>query len=121
MDNLVSFDMMPYGIERYTVKNLKIHPSLDCVECSVKRYGKKYVIRFNCGYIVVYRIKFLWGKEQLFFFEENTNHHESVFELVKDLLSLSKDEMQRVISKEKEYNDKVKNWKNQTDIESFSI
>lgn len=121
MDNLVSFDMKPDGIERYTVKNLKINPNLEFFERTLKHNFKKYLIRFHCGYIAVYRIKFLWGKELLFFFEENTNHHESRFELVKDLLNLSKDEMQRCVSKEDEYNKKVKNWNNQTEIESFSI
>ena len=121
MEKLVTFDMMPNGIERYTVKNLKINPNLEFFECTLKHNFKKYLIRFHYGYIAVYRIKFLWGKELLFFFEENTNHHESIFELVKELLNLSKDEMQRCVSKEDEYNKKVKNWNNQTEIESFSI
>lgn len=121
MGNLISFDMKPDGVERYTVKNLKINPNLEFFEYSLKRNGKKYLILFYGCCIVVYRVRFFVGKEQLFFFEENTNYHESIFELVKDLLNLSKDEMQRCVSKEDEYNKKVKNWNNQTEIESFSI
>lgn len=121
MDNLVSFDMMPDEIERYVVKNLKINPNLDYFECSVKHNGKKYLIRFHYGYIAIYRVYFLFGKELLFFFEEESNHHKYRFELVKELLKLSKDEMQRYVDRWKEYKDKLKNWRNQTEIESFSI
>lgn len=121
MKGLISFDMMPNGIERYTVKNLKINPNLEFFEHTLKYNFKKYLVRFHYGYIAVYRINFLLGKELLFFFEENTNHHESRFEFVKDLLNLSKDEMQRCVDKEDEYNDEVKKWQNQTGIKSFKI
>ena len=121
MNNLISFDMIPDGIERYTVKNLRINHKLEFFNNTLRYNGKKYRINIYPGYISVYRVCLFNIKELLFFFEEESNHHESRFDLVKELLNLSKDEMQRCVSKEDEYNKKVKNWNNQTEIESFSI
>nr|DAS19456.1 MAG TPA: hypothetical protein [Caudoviricetes sp.] len=121
MEELISFDMMPDGIERYTVKNLKINPNLEGFSYTLRYNGKKYRINIHFGYISVYRVGLFNLKELLFFFEAESNHHESRFELVKELLNLSKDEMQRCVDKEDEYNNEVKKWQNQTDIKSFSI
>ena len=108
MEELISFDMIPDGIERYTVKNLNINPNLEGFNYALRYKGKKYYINIHFGYISVYRVGL-------------SNHHESRFELIKELLNLSKDKMQRCIDVQKEIRDRIKDWNNRAEAKSFKI
>lgn len=121
MEELISFDMIPDGIERYTVKNLNINPNLEGFNYALRYKGKKYYINIHFGYISVYRVGLFNYKELLFFFETESNHHESRFELIKELLNLSKDKMQRCIDVQKEIRDRIKDWNNRAEAKSFKI
>lgn len=122
MDELISFDMIPDGIERYTVENLKINPNLDGFMNIVKYNGEKYRIYINSsGYMSVCRVGWFGYIELLFFFECGSNYHESRFEFVKELLNLSKDKMQQCIDEQKEIRDRIKDWNNRAEVKSFKI
>ena len=121
MEELISFDMIPDGIERYTVENLKINPNLEGFMSILKYNGKKYRICINFGYISVCRVGWFGYKELLFFFECGSNYHESRFEFVKELLNLSKDKMQQCIDMQKEFRDRIKDWNNRAEVKSFKI
>lgn len=121
MEELISFDMIPDGIERYTVKNLKINPNLEGFNYTLRYNGKKYRINIHFGYISVYRVCLFNLKELLFFFESESNHHESRFELIEELLNLSKDKLQRCIDVQKEISDRIKDWNNRAEVKSFKI
>lgn len=121
MNNLISFDMIPDGIERYTVKNLRINHKLEFFNNTLRYNGKKYRINIYPGYISVYRVCLFNIKELLFFFEEESNHHESRFDLIEELLNLSKDKLQRCIDVQKEISDRIKDWNNRAEVKSFKI
>ena len=121
VEELISFDMIPDGIERYTVKNFKINPNLEGFNYTLRYNGKKYLIKINFGYMSIYRVSWLWGEELLFFFEAESNHHESRLELVEELLNLSKDKLQRCIDVQKEISDRIKDWNNRAEVKSFKI
>lgn len=121
MDELISFDMIPDGVERYTVKNLKINPNLEYFKNTLKYNGKKYRIEVKFGYIAFYRPILFWDDEFLFFLESESNYHESRIEFVKELLNLSKDKMQRCIDVQKEFRDRIKDWNNRAEVKSFRI
>ena len=121
MEELISFDMNPDGIERYTVKNLRINHKLEFFNNTLRYNGKKYRINIYPGYISVYRVCLFNIKELLFFFEEESNHHESRFDLIEELLNLSKDKMQQCIDREKEINDRIKDWEKRAEVKSFKI
>ena len=59
MEKLVSFDMMPNGIERYTVKNLKINPNLEFFERTLKHNFITYTLQFIVS-------NFYWAKNFYF-------------------------------------------------------
>lgn len=122
MEELISFDMIPDGIERYTVENLKINHNLEGFMNTLKYNGKKYRIYINSlGYISVCRVGWFGYTELLFFFECGSNFHESRFEFVKELLNLSKDKMQQCIDMQKEFRDRIKDWNNRAEVKSFKI
>lgn len=121
MDKLISFELVQSGVETYTVKNLEINPNLGYFDHSLKYNNEKYRIKINFGYIIVYHIGLREDEELLFLFERSSSHHESRCELIKELLSLSKDKMQQYADKVKERMNKVEDWKTQRKVDSFKI
>lgn len=121
MDKLISFELVQSGVETYTVKNLEINPNLGYFDHSLKHNNKNYRIKINIGYIIVYRVWLCGDEELLFIFERSSSHHESRCELIKELLSLSKDKMQEYANKVKERMNKVQDWEKQRKVKSFKI
>ena len=121
MDELISFDLEEEGVVTYRVKNLRINPNLEYFNNTVKFSGQKYRINISLGYNSVFRVGLFENETRLFFFKHMSSYNKRRCELVKELLSLSKDKMQQYADKVKERMNKVEDWKTQRKVYSFKI
>ena len=121
MDELISFDLEEEGVVTCRVKNLRINPNLEYFNNTVKFSGQKYRINISLGYISVFRVGLFENETRLFFFKHMSSYNKRRCELVKELLSLSKDKMQQYADKVKERMNKVEDWKTQRKVYSFKI